>query len=266
MVHEATYAVAPPFLFQSRRPVPDYNHEAMRGLFNGRAQAVHGEQRTLEGFMRFTAMKLYCMLAFFYPATVMQAALLALPWILRRWWPRAATALLGGFATVVLFETWLYSHYLAPAFGVALLIEFEALRQLSVWRPRGRRLGRVFVWAIAFGWVAASVAGAANLVNADGMEHVRSLYHRRAEMVEELRREGGRHLILVRYTANHDPELEWVYNGADLRGNPVIWAREMGPARNRALLEAFRDRRPWLLEADERPLVLERYPMAAAAR
>jgi hypothetical protein len=63
----------------------------------------------------------------------------------------------------------------------------------------------------------------------------------------------GRHLVLVRYDRTHDSRHEWVYNEADIDGSKVVWARSMGTDSDRRLLEYFRSRRVWLLQADERP-------------
>lgn len=71
--------------------------------------------------------------------------------------------------------------------------------------------------------------------------------------VEGLRQlRGGKHLMIVRYELRHDPGDEWVYNGADLDGPPVVWARELDPASNRKLLDYFADRKAWLVEPDHR--------------
>jgi len=33
----------------------------------------------------------------------------------------------------------------------------------------------------------------------------------------------------------------------------VVWARDMGPEKNRELLDYYKDRRAWLVEPDEKP-------------
>jgi hypothetical protein len=63
-----------------------------------------------------------------------------------------------------------------------------------------------------------------------------------------LDRDEGKHLVIVRYGAKHSYHLEFVYNEADLSGAKVIWAREMGEAKDRELLRYFKDRKAWLLD------------------
>jgi hypothetical protein len=73
-----------------------------------------------------------------------------------------------------------------------------------------------------------------------------------------LSRQPGKHLVLVRYSPQHDLDREWVYNSANIDSSPIIWARDMGPDKNRELVEYYRDRTAWLWEPD-RGAVLERY-------
>jgi len=75
----------------------------------------------------------------------------------------------------------------------------------------------------------------------------------RARLLKQLQGETGRHLVLVRYQPSHNILEEWVYNGADIDGSKVVWARDMGPEKNRELLDYYKDRRAWLVEPDEKP-------------
>jgi len=63
----------------------------------------------------------------------------------------------------------------------------------------------------------------------------------------------GRHLLLVRYHGNHPWVQEWVFNGADIDGSRVVWARELGGEADRKLLAYFKDRQAWILEPDLDP-------------
>jgi hypothetical protein len=53
-----------------------------------------------------------------------------------------------------------------------------------------------------------------------------------------------------RYAPHHDFDREWVYNEADIDAAKVVWARDMGRSANQELLDYFRDRKVWLVEAD----------------
>ena len=84
----------------------------------------------------------------------------------------------------------------------------------------------------------------------------------RMALEAQLRSLPGPQLVLVRYGPNHDPLLDWVYNGADIDGQKVVWARDMGAEKNRELIRYYSDRRVWLLEADEVPPKLTPYQTA----
>ena len=72
----------------------------------------------------------------------------------------------------------------------------------------------------------------------------------RAAIESQLSHLPEQQLVLVRYGADHDSQLEWVYNGADPDHAKIVWARDMGPEKNRELLSYYGDRRVWLLDAD----------------
>jgi len=81
----------------------------------------------------------------------------------------------------------------------------------------------------------------------------------RARIMHDLTPNLGTHLVIVRYSAEHNGHAEWVYNGADIDGSAVVWARDMGKDRNRKLTDYFSGRRVWLLEADSQPAHLVPY-------
>jgi hypothetical protein len=85
----------------------------------------------------------------------------------------------------------------------------------------------------------------------------------RREVEQRLSDMGGRDVVLVRYAPDHSIHQEWVYNGAQIDSQEVVWARDRGPERNRSLLEYFDDRGAWLLSADDHPVCLEPYALSA---
>ena len=80
---------------------------------------------------------------------------------------------------------------------------------------------------------------------------------------EFLAKRDGKHLVLVRYAPTHMVHDEWVYNRANLDAAKVVWAREMPD--NRELLDAFPDRKVWIMEPDGERLEPVPIDRAAAA-
>lgn len=56
--------------------------------------------------------------------------------------------------------------------------------------------------------------------------------------------------MIVHYGAGHDVHAEYVYNAADIDSSPIVWARDMGPAKNSEIVEYFRQRQIWRLDVD----------------
>jgi hypothetical protein len=72
----------------------------------------------------------------------------------------------------------------------------------------------------------------------------------RAAFSKKLQQLPGKHLVIVGYAELHKPHNEWVYNGADIDGAKVVWARDMGPAQNEKLVKYFKDRQVWKVTDD----------------
>ena len=70
----------------------------------------------------------------------------------------------------------------------------------------------------------------------------------RAEIQRELEEKPGKHVVMVRYVDHHSVHDEWVYNGADLDGAKVLWARDLGPEQDAKLFAYYSDRTVWLVE------------------
>ena len=75
----------------------------------------------------------------------------------------------------------------------------------------------------------------------------------RSGILAQLQGCPGGQLVVVQYAPNHNADDEWVYNDADIDAAKVVWARDMGALANEELIRYFRDRRVWLLEADQSP-------------
>jgi hypothetical protein len=252
-VHEQTYATTPAFLWQPLRPQPAYRHKAMEENYLGWFLAEYDRQQTPAGLLSYAAAKCGKLLEF-YLGLVLVLPLVALRAGLRDRWTRFALLTCVVELAAFLMATGGFPHYIAPITALIYLLAVQALRQARLWRWHGRPAGRAYVRALPAAYVALVVLSP--FVERRAGPDDRHL--RRAEILARLNADGRRHLVLVRYQSKPmglDHE-EWVYNEADIDAARVVWAREMGPEADRKLIEYFRDRVVWRVDADARPPVL----------
>jgi hypothetical protein len=76
----------------------------------------------------------------------------------------------------------------------------------------------------------------------------------------QLAKSPGKQLVFIRYWPKHEVT-EWVYNGADIDRQTVVFARDLGSAENAKLRDYYPDRKPWLLEPDAHPPKLSPYQL-----
>jgi len=211
--------------------------------------------RSPAGYASRSAARLKATFSFFLQVWLL-APLLVLPIVLRDRWMRLALVCLCVVLTGLTLSSWYQLHYAAPATALFIVLYFSCL----AW-CRGLRLGRfavgeyVVAFVLAF-WTASQLAKL-------GVPLVRTLTtgatpewsqwaRRRADIERQLRSEAGKDLVIVRYGPGHNFHDEWVRNGADIDRADVVWAHDLGAAKNARLIEYFRDRKVWLLEVNGR--------------
>lgn len=165
-------------------------------------------------------------------------------------------------------EVWLQSHYAAMLISVFYALPLLGMRKLRTWPSRHEPKGLLLIWAIpviAVTALTARVAWNGSLLSQFPPywdSWVGGVFTKKA-VVDGLRGMGGEHLVVVHYQLAHNPHAEWVYNDGDIEHERIIWAREMNPASDAALIEHYgRGRSVWLLYADETPPRLEPYSRA----
>ena len=181
---------------------------------------------------------------------------------MRQRWTAFALLVVGFVFAAMLAPPPLFPHYFAPVAALVFFLVIQSARhfRLWLWRLRQSRALRlrpaciVLLPLIVLVW----------MYRVQG-EPPPGWGFTRAALLNELKEKGGRHLVIVSYEASHNANHEWVYNDADLDSSPIIWARDMGPQSNRALIDAYRDRQVWWLRADVRPARLEPYPEKTSA-
>jgi len=262
--YEAQYSYVPVFGWEELGTPPAYRHEIFRRYYREYGEHTFSQTSVVSTRWRFKQ-TLESHVWRWYLGSA-----LTLPVIVSMWRPRgdALVGLLVCALVVVgnLAAAWVWPHYFAPAAPALYLLVTLGLRKLSMLAFRRVRVGVALVVLLVGGamWEA---AGQYPLLLRAARSNRVSWAQSRVRLEAELAREPELDLVLVRYARHHNVHDEWVYNRAAIDAAPVVWAREMDEASNHRLLEYFRDRKAWLLLADERPvrLVAHESPGSRAA-
>jgi hypothetical protein len=240
--HQRQYGYVPLFLFQSLPELRTYRHPELEQFHVHDQRSSYDRRQSPGRLARGTLEYVYGLgLCVFGNVGALAIPAVVLPWAL--WKDRRVRLLLivlALFVTVLLTATFVYGHYAAPAAGVVAAMLAMLMRRMHVtWGAAGRMLARVtvgltllwsrFFWQNFLDW------------RQDGFPVER---HR---LLEQLRAEPGKQLVLVRYGAGRSVHEEWVYNEAHLENADVVWARSIDAAKDRELTEHFRGRRIWML-------------------
>ncbi|MFN7935133.1 MAG: hypothetical protein U0R19_17515 [Bryobacteraceae bacterium] len=177
---------------------------------------------------------------------------------------RFALLALGTLFAVHLPVVWdLFPHYAAPVVGSFYLLLGASLQSLHVLgrhrRVQGRSVAQAIVltcllMAVVRGFAPAMKLPVFGEFTQAWYNYGRTCNFFRARIEDRFTAMGGKHLILVQYDPQHRPEMEWVYNRAEIDAAPVVWARHVSqPDRLARLLAYYRDRHVWILYPDRNP-------------
>ncbi|MCU1300049.1 MAG: hypothetical protein JWQ87_333 [Candidatus Sulfotelmatobacter sp.] len=252
-----TYAAAPIFLWQTPHGEVTSRHKVIRDFFQWERDAFR-ENHTLRGYLHRTGVAL---LSWWQVYVGPLLTVLAIACVFRRkqmWLPFLICA---AVVVALAVETWAMPHYFSPATCVLYLFLVQGARHLWHWQPAGRPLGKALVRAIpvlACGMIFLRVATAGAHLPIESPWPRGNL--KRSAMLSDLNKKAGLHLVIVLYESQHNFDNEWVYNDANIDSAKVVWARDMGKQNNQELLQYFRSRNVWLVDADAREPRAVPYP------
>ena len=73
-------------------------------------------------------------------------------------------------------------------------------------------------------------------------------------IIERLEAQPQKDLIILQYEPKFFVDrFEWVYNGSDIDGAEVVWARKLSERENERLFAYFKDRQVWLFDPKVKP-------------
>jgi len=269
-VDRATYAVAPYYVWQSERPDPGYRHPSMRRFYYESELADFKKVQTPTGFAGHLLLKVFLNFLFFAGFALLPPLLMMRRVLLDsrvRFLVLCVAVLAAGMSIQIFF----LPHYVAPFTAAFYAIGLQGMRHLRLWRsarqPVGLSIVRLLVTLCLVLAVVRLFALPLHLRLAEwpSGEWIAEWYgpgvfgKDRADIETRLASLSGSQLAIVRYSENHNPMDEWVYNAADIDSSKVIWARAMGARDNAELVAHYKNRQIWLVEPDTIPIKVSPY-------
>ena len=250
-----TYHTAPIFLFQKTKPALHYNNQQFEDFYNGwERQEYDHSWESVKCLARLKSAR-------FFSAFAWWGMLLALPgfWFSVR--DRRMRLPLITFASVGIASylvVWSNAHYAAPVTCLIILLYLQALRHLCMMRWKTSRWGAALARA-SLVLLIVDTAGAVVGKQCDVIYWTCQGDVSRLAIQRQLEALPGKHLVMVRYSDDHNIHDDWVYNGAEIDSVKVIWAREIDRGQNSKLFDYFQDRKVWLVTPDTDNTYLEPY-------
>lgn len=199
----------------------------------------------------------------FFVGPVFTIPLLFLPQVWRR---RRLFFFAGsGAALAVMSEGAASPHYLAPATAVIVAILVESIRHLHAAR-----------WGLtgALPYAMAAVLILRIAAQATGLPYSQTVNYQswccrvegnleKYRVTRQLEQLPQNHLVFVRTKTDIFNFFQWVYNLADIDAARIVWARDLGDARNAQLIRHYNNSRSvWMLDPNVTPARLEPYTPA----
>ena len=250
------YGDFPVFVWQRATPALTYANPQLTGYMTWARSEFLGRS-----WARLTLTKCHWGWSFFL-GPALSIPFLTMPWLVfdRRVRFLMIQALWCGIW--LLLVTYFQPHYAAPLTAGVFAIIAQAIRHLRLWKLKSYRVG-IFASRLI---IVLLVARAFSPGTAKVHSSQRGWNLSRAQIAGQLQATPQKHLVIVRYAPDHDVHHEWVHNAADIDGAKIVWAREIPGQDLKPLLDYYRDRQIWLLDADTHPPQLKPYPSDATAQ
>jgi hypothetical protein len=179
-----------------------------------------------------------------------------------------------------------WTHYMAPVYSLIVALIVYGLRALGSLKVHDLRAGRVAVlfictaYFVTSGWLITerlqrgrsldgypTRRGVPEILQDGDRKDLLALFlgmviydgpprewgQVRSMVARKLEKQAPKNLVIVQYGLCHNIHHEWIFNAADIDRAKIVWARDLGPDKNKQLLDYFSDRKAWILLADESP-------------
>ncbi|HET7213391.1 MAG TPA: hypothetical protein VFL79_07385, partial [Terriglobia bacterium] len=277
-IFEHTYDPAPVLPWQPLKPFPAHNYPHIRPAFMLILDGFYNHTQTPGGLFVGTLTRFGIMGSFYLGPIFILPLLLALGLVPDGFsWKKLSpnTRFLMIVSAAVIFANllpiWYMPHYTSPATCAILALVLIAMRRVQSFNWRGKPSGQFIIRAVPSICVLLlllrmAVPGLATNKIPSWCYLTASDYGR-ADVQWKLRRYPGQQLAIVRHNPSTDMGFDgWVYNRADLNSAKIIWAHDMGREKNQELIDYYKSRHVWLVDADSHPPKLVPYSEVAGSQ
>src|SRR5712672_282457 len=278
LVYEKTYMSVPSFPWLPRKPIPSYTSPAMRDFYQG--SALDALNFAVEHPWQNSFVRVFLFWLFYLGPTLtvpFLILLLGLPYGAKvsefsaplRFLLLTAGISFAGMLLPVIF----LQHYAAPLTVLIYALLLSTMRYIQPLffgsRPFGLGITRAVVLScvlLVFVRIFAPICGIP-LTPPKFKTWASENYNfsERPATAFLLNRLHGLQLVFVKNRTDQS-EFEWVYNAADIDASKIVWARDLGRAKNQELIEYYKDRTAWILDPKEHLPTLKPYTPTSADR
>jgi hypothetical protein len=260
-LNERTYFSTPSFSWQKMGPPLHYANPQFEQFYNV-AMRQYWLQSGVNSWSKAVSKAGYIVLisVFFYLWPQLMVSLLTLGRVLRDRRVRFLMVQIAlVFSSFLLVRARFNPHYTGPVVGSIFALVTQGMRHLRHWQSWGRPVGIGVTRVVVLFAVLLAPFNLDDNSRFATPDPIRF----RAQFISQLDAMPGQHLVIVHYSPQHSVFREWVYNGADIDGSKVVWAREIPGVSLRPLLGYFHGRQVWVAEPDANPPRLSRYDSGA---
>lgn len=240
--YDAQSSIYPAFVFGEISQAPSYDNPTIERFHRTFQAGDYHKPRDLRGSLKLVLGRAYDLTHGLVGLVLLLPLLgLLLPRGLRRQSLPAACWAATVFALA--FTVFCAPHYAAPGAGALFVLVGAGLRELARRAPLPGQRRRVIALAV----LVATTALALQRASQGYLGHERHFGYVRSILRNDLLAAEGDDLVLVHRRETCSLHHEFVFNGARIDEQAIVWARDLGDERNRALIEAFPGRRVWRL-------------------
>ena len=248
MLNEQAYWSTPTLLWQKLKLPIHFSNPQFEAFYNGWARELWLQSNSW-GLRSIAshALSVVAKFVYFFLWPELCVLVVVFGWVLR---DRRVRFLMieAGFCFVsFLSVAWFQPQYAAGVLATIFGLVTQAMRHFRRWEFKGKLVGIGLTRVVlTFAVILAPFHPHSATLNRSATSGIDC----RAVIGRQLDSTPGSHLVIVRYSPQHSPLAEWVYNRADIDHAKVVWAREIPGLSLRPVLDYFAGRQIWLVEAD----------------